>query len=230
MEPARPCIGNCERRGRCELALDVQIVLIDVIALDIGIPVAVLPALSTLRRRKRPRHQVRNRIRPGAGRNVEILPAVVLVLTDHRKEGLQWSVSNQTDIHLVSKGQDVKQSETAPDGRLAVAERIPGKTNSRIEVFRCDVAGQNLVGQVRGRARDRVQVRHSAVFLRRESRHLVAESQVQSQVRTEAPIVLEVSADNVVANVALIDIRIIGVPTGPEGMVRQKSQERPGCA
>src|SRR5207244_6104410 len=116
----------------------------------------------------------RNRKLPCAISNIDILPAIILVLTDHRKEGLQWSVSNQTDIHLVSKGQYIKQSKSAADGRLAVAERIPGKTNSRIEVFSRDIAGENLVGQVRGRARDRVQVRHSAVFLRRESRHLVA--------------------------------------------------------
>ena len=169
MESARACVCNCESRGWCELALDVQVVLIDIVALDIDISVSVLPALSTLRCRKRPIHKARNPIRPRARRNVEILPAVILVLTDYREERLKRSVSNQTEIQLVSEREDVKESKTAPDGRLAVVERIPGETNPRLEVLSGDISGKNLVGQVHGRTRERVQIRHSPVFLRRQS-------------------------------------------------------------
>src|SRR3989454_9737947 len=81
-----------------------------------------------------------------------------------------------------------------------------------------------------GCAVQRVQVRHSPVFLGGERRHLIAESQVESQIRTEPPIILKVPAIYIVADVALVNVRVIGVPRCPEGMVRQKSQQCPGCS
>src|SRR5207253_4639715 len=116
----------------------------------------------------------------------------------------------------------VENPEAGADGCLAVMERVPGETNSGLEVLAGGVVGPKAVPKYRGRVEGGTgrigRSRHGQARQRRSGRRhdgnpavllgwntgvLVTQSQVQSQVGTNAPIVLDVSGDNLVAKILL---------------------------
>src|SRR4029077_11563645 len=97
------------------------------------------------------------------------------------------------------------------DRGLAVVEWIPRKSNPGLEVMECGVLDEENIAQagrqsgwqtVDGRRKGLSNCGHignQAAIFGRNRGHLVTQSEVESETRAEAPVVLNVSAENFVA-------------------------------
>src|SRR5262249_59714830 len=148
MESARADIPDYESCIGRELPLDAQVPLVYVIALD----VVVVVCPDDLRRTYRG-SQPRNAVRPYSGRRRGCTwPTHCAVVT---QKGSRRRVVEIVDIRL---GQRVKDTKAAADRRLAGMKRVPGETDTRLEVLKCRIADIKLVDQVRRRTFQRPQV------------------------------------------------------------------------
>ena len=139
MESARADIPNHQSCIGCELALDAQVPLVYVIALD----VVVIVRPHNLRWPDRGR-QRRNSVRPCARRRRGCTGRTNRAVVTQK--GSRRGVIEIVDVRL---RQRIKYPKAAADGRLAVMKRIPGETHARLEVLQCGIAGVKLTDQVR---------------------------------------------------------------------------------
>ena len=92
-------------------------------------------------------------------------------------------------------------ASAAPDGHLSIAERIPGKTYAWLEVFPCRVADEKRVAEMRVGVSEVSQVGELAINFRRYGGHLVAQPQIQCEIREPAPVVLQIPAKDGLSNI-----------------------------
>ena len=139
MESARADIPNDQSCIGCELALDAQVPLVYVIALD----VVVIVGPHHLRWPDRGR-QRRNSVRPCTRRRRGCTGRTNRAVVTQK--GSRRGVIEIVDVRL---RQRIKYPKAAADCRLAVMKRIPGETHARLEVLQCEIAGVKLTDQVR---------------------------------------------------------------------------------
>src|SRR2546429_5814664 len=102
---------------------------------------------------------------------------------------------------LIRQRKNIKQASAAPDGHLSIAERIPGKTYAWLEVFPCRVADEKRVAEMRVGVSEVSQVGELAINFRRYGGHLVAQPQIQCEIREPAPVVLQIPAKDGLSNI-----------------------------
>ena len=99
------------------------------------------------------------------------------------KRGSLGIVDNQ----FIRKRQSIKNAEATANGSLAAVERIPGKTNPRLEILVCGIVGKGEVVQTgtiaggntgAGIAGDGRQISHQAVRLFGNGFHFIAQAEV----------------------------------------------------
>src|SRR5206468_1435992 len=101
---------------------------------------------------------------------------------------------------LVGQRQGVVNTESAANGSLPALEWIPGETKTQREV------PQGRIFKIR-RSQSRLgaceidQVRQPVIFLGRDRRGLVPESQIQRQIRSCSVVILNVGAENCLAQI-----------------------------
>src|SRR5438105_924251 len=99
----------------------------------------------------------------------------------------------------VGQRQYIENAKAAPDRRLVIGRRIPGKTNARFEVTKRRV--QKVGGaEVWFGVRQMKQVREPVVRLGRDRSHLIAEARVDGQISPDTDIILNVRAEEGLAN------------------------------
>src|SRR5438270_10337615 len=94
---------------------------------------------------------------------------------------------------LVRQRQHVKQSYSATNGRFAVAPGVPGKAHPGLEVLRGWIV-EKRISKMRSSGRQSGQIRELATGLSRYGRHLITKTQIESEIRAEAPVILQVRA------------------------------------
>src|SRR5207249_11599713 len=101
----------------------------------------------------------------------------------------------------MGQGDDIEHPDSAPDRGLAVLERIPGKAGARREVFQRRVVVVGIAGSDL-RVGDVAKIANLSIYFLDHGGHVVPHTQIDGAVRTNAVVVLNVSSENRVPQVA----------------------------
>src|SRR5579864_3717940 len=182
-----------DRRGQIgsQFALDVQVPLHQIVALWIVLDVTLTQLAKGLQARKCCRWE--------CSRGQTSRPS--LLCERSRTEGRK-SV-------LVYERKNIKYAEAATNRGLLVSKRVPSETDSRLKVTEGRVL-KEWVAQMWGCGRETPHVGQLSVGFRRNRGHLIAQPQIQCEVRPPSKIVLQVQPEDVLVII-------------PGAMFRQKS-------
>src|SRR6266404_318540 len=193
MHGTRADITRDERPVSAELPLHVKVPVQDVSALRILVNVAI-PNLIRIK--------ADVRINTAAQRGVRI-----------ETNDLEGRSGRRIQAEFVRQRQNIKYPEASADSCLSIPEGIPGKTNAWLKVFRGGVVADEAV-HVHWPARageawpdtrrcaidERGDLLDSVVGIVRPGCELVAQSNVERQIRAEAPIVLNIPGEQAFTN------------------------------
>src|SRR5260221_6779817 len=93
------------------------------------------------------------------------------------------------------KREHIKDSKTAADSSLAIAEWVPGETDPRLEVVKGLVRRPEVLNRSLGGAGDGFQNGERIMSFGRQRHRLVTDAKVQRDVGAPTPIVLKVGSE-----------------------------------
>ncbi len=185
MDAARPDVSDHRCHAWGELILDIQVPLAHVIAMGVRIGVSGAQFVGW----------------KGAGQPIEEAYRISRGVFEHRVLEERRRLGHQQNV-LIGQRQHVKQTNAAADSQLAVAERIPGKSDPRFKILCGWVAFKQRITQMGSAGGQISQNRELPVGLGKHAGHFIAEAEIQSQIRFPAPVVLNISAKDVLAEIA----------------------------
>src|SRR5437667_5771114 len=111
--------------------------------------------------------------------------------------GRPW---DDTDKYM-RQGDDIEHPDSAPDRRLAVLERIPGKAGARREVFQRRVLVVGIAGSDR-RVGNVAKIGNLPIYFLDHGGHVIPHTEIDGEIRTDAVVVLNVSSEDRVSQAA----------------------------
>ena len=135
-------------------------------------------------------------------RSIQICSIHCSRTSDHPGRGVSSETKVVADFQIRAQGnQFIDDATASAEYGLPVAEHVPRKADTWREVITVGVVESRDLGANLDQPHSRVKSREDGVFVLHNSAGVVAQTEVQCQPRTEAPIILQIETPRIPSEV-----------------------------